>query len=145
MTAPDPQADKGAETSRGSSLSLLREVAAVAAQASVLREVLAEWLSTLGVSDRLADDIRLAVYEAMANVVEHAYPAREDGTMTLAAHLEPGFLTIVVSDTGHWREGPARPSGGRGLPMIRAVVPEAAVTSTPTGTTVRMVWPWVAS
>ncbi|UJW30994.1 ATP-binding protein [Saccharothrix sp. AJ9571] len=121
--------------------SWLREVAAVAAQASVLRGVLAEWLTTLEVPEGLAADIRRAAYEAMANAVEHAYPAREDGTMTLAAHLEPGFLTIVVSDTGHWRDGPPRPSGGRGLPMIRALVPEAAVTSTPTGTTVRMVWP----
>ncbi|MFD6066370.1 hypothetical protein ACFWGA_04160, partial [Amycolatopsis lurida] len=39
-----------------------------------------------------------------------------------------------------WRDGP-RPDGGRGLPIIRAFAPEASVTSTLTGTIVRLAWP----
>src|SRR5689334_15335594 len=39
-----------------------------------LRAQFQQWLQTRGVPVALVDDLVLAVYEALANVVEHAYP-----------------------------------------------------------------------
>ncbi|MBN6038483.1 ATP-binding protein [Amycolatopsis sp. 195334CR] len=129
------------ETERLVVLSLEREVAASAAQASLLRVLLTNWLTGAGLPDLLAEDVRLAAYEVMANAVDHAYPGRDDGTMTLAARLGHGSLTVEVTDFGHWREGPPLSFGGRGLPLIRRLAPQATVTTAAAGTTVLMVWP----
>ncbi|UJW31001.1 ATP-binding protein [Saccharothrix sp. AJ9571] len=139
MTDPDAleRSDQQADSA------LIRQVAASPVQASLVREVLTEWMHTRGLPVELIEDVRLAAYEALANAAEHAYPGDAEGTMTLTAQLEPGFLTVTVSDTGQWRDGPPRPEGGRGLILVRALTAEAAVSSTPTGTTVRMTWPWV--
>lgn len=97
-----------------------------------------------GCPPELAEDLKLAAYEAMANAVTHAYPEGVDGTMTVTASLEPGTvaITITITDSGRWRDGASGTHGGRGLVLIRALTPEVSVTSTPIGTTVRMVWPW---
>ncbi len=121
---------------------LVHEVAAAAVQVSILRRSLAGWVAELGVPEQTAEDIVLAAGEAMANVVDHAYPHDPHGTLTLAAEVEAGFLTVTVTDTGHWNDSPPAPHRGRGSQIIRAVAPEAAITSTPAGTTVRMTWPW---
>jgi serine/threonine-protein kinase RsbW len=132
------------EPARSSDGTLVREVAAVAPQAAILRDVLAEWAREQGFPPDLADDLKLTAYEAMTNVVKHAYPDGTDNTMTVTAVREATAFTVTVADTGRWRDG-ARPDGGRGLPIIRAFAPEAAVTSTPTGTTVRLSWPFPAA
>jgi serine/threonine-protein kinase RsbW len=124
------------------STALVHEVAAAAVQVSILRRALARWVADLGVPDETAEDVVLAAGEAMANVVDHAYPDDPHGTMTLTAELEPGFLTVTVTDTGRWSDEPPQPHRGRGSQIMRAVAPEAAITSTPAGTTVRMTWPW---
>ncbi|GAB2997810.1 ATP-binding protein [Amycolatopsis acidiphila] len=53
---------------------------ALAANASDLRHRLDEWAVTAGLAPELVEVMSLAVYEAMANAVEHAYrtasPAR---------------------------------------------------------------------
>ncbi|MGY6653319.1 ATP-binding protein [Amycolatopsis sp. TRM77291] len=120
---------------------LVLEVAAVAAQAAALRDVLAEWALGRGLPRELAEDLKLTAYEAMTNVVKHAYPDGTEGNvMKVTAAHDDGHLSISVADEGRWRDG-RRPDGGRGLPIIRAFAPEATVTSTPTGTVVRLAWP----
>ncbi|HET6288409.1 MAG TPA: ATP-binding protein [Amycolatopsis sp.] len=124
---------------------LTLEVAAVPAQAAALRDLLAKWALGHGLPRELADDLKLTAYEAMTNVVRHAYPDGTDANlMTITAAREDGQLKITVADEGHWRDG-RRPDGGRGLPIIRAFAPEASVTSTPTGTMVRLAWPCPSS
>ncbi|KFZ81106.1 anti sigma factor [Amycolatopsis sp. MJM2582] len=120
---------------------LVLEVAAVPAQAAALRDVLAKWALDRGLPRELAEDLKLTAYEAMTNVVKHAYPDGTEGNvMTVTAAHDDGMLKISVADEGRWRDG-RRPDGGRGLPIIRAFAPEASVTSTPTGTIVRLAWP----
>lgn len=120
---------------------LVLEVAAVPAQAAALRDVLAKWALDRGLPRELAEDLKLTAYEAMTNVVKHAYPDGTEGNvMTVTAAHDDGLLKISVADEGRWRDG-RRPDGGRGLPIIRAFAPEASVTSTPTGTVVRLAWP----
>lgn len=121
---------------------LVREVAATASQVTILRRALGTWLRAQAVGRELVEDIVLASTEAMANVVDHAYPDDPDGTLVLTAGVEPGFLTVTITDTGHWCDAPSEPGRGRGITLIRALTPEAAITSTPGGTTVRLTWPW---
>ncbi|OOC00742.1 ATP-binding protein [Amycolatopsis azurea] len=136
MPIDEPVRDSGESTG-----GLVLEVAAVPAQAARLRDLLANWALEHGLPRELAEDLKLTAYEAMTNVVKHAYPdGTDDNVMTITATREDGHIKITVADEGRWRDG-RRPDGGRGLPIIRAFAPEASVTSTPTGTIVRLAWP----
>ncbi len=129
------------EPVRHSTDELVLQVAAVPAQAAALRDVLANWALERGLPRELAEDLKLTAYEAMTNVVKHAYPdGTDDNLMTITAAYADEQVKITVADEGRWRDG-RRPDGGRGLPIIRAFAPEASVTSTPTGTIVRLAWP----
>ncbi|MFD4190794.1 ATP-binding protein [Amycolatopsis thermoflava] len=119
---------------------LVREVAAVPVQATLLREALIDWAVTHDLPHDLIVDVELAVYEALANAVTHAYPDGTDGTMTLTTRLTPATLTVTVADSGAWRDGNSSPYGGRGLTLIRALAHEATVSTAPTGTTITMTW-----
>ncbi|MBV9057960.1 MAG: ATP-binding protein [Pseudonocardiales bacterium] len=57
-----------------------------------LRMVFRQWLHTAGVAALLADDLTWAAYEALANVVEHAYPPDHlHPVMRLHAQMCPPF------------------------------------------------------
>ncbi|WP_410599637.1 ATP-binding protein [Amycolatopsis sp. lyj-90] len=119
---------------------LVHEVAAVPAQAARLRNVLADWARHQGMPAELAEDLKLTVYEAMTNVVRHAYPAGTDNIMRITAVHRAGWITVTIADSGRWREG-HRPDGGRGVPIITTFAPKSTVTSTSAGTTVSASWP----
>ncbi|MEQ3551389.1 ATP-binding protein [Pseudonocardia nematodicida] len=106
------------------------------------------WLAALCGGDvpcATADDLVIAVNEAVSNSIEHAYAAHRPGTVTLHAEVEgaggPGCTSVrvrmVVSDRGAWRE-PRADNGfrGRGLGMIRACAEDVTVEPGPDGTTV---------
>lgn len=86
----------------------------------------------------------MASDEAAANIVEHAYTAERTGPLELDAicRLRRGIVTVTVTDHGQWRPPTADPRStrGRDLPMIRALADTVWVTTSPTGTTVRMTW-----
>lgn len=67
-----------------------------------------------GASGALVDDIALAVTEAAANVVRHAYPEGDDGLIHVVADVEDGIFEIVVSDDGTGFR-PGRSTAGAGL------------------------------
>jgi hypothetical protein len=73
----------------------------------------------------------------------HAYPAGTTGTMTLVVQHTTAAIVMEVRDAGRWRGGPSRPGGGRGIELIRALAPQATITSGLTGTTIRLAWPWI--
>ncbi|WP_414938244.1 ATP-binding protein [Amycolatopsis sp. cmx-11-51] len=123
-----------------SAFELAHEVSAVSAQAARLRNVLAEWARAQGLSAELAEDVKLTAYEAMTNVIRHAYAGGTDNLMTVTAVRAAGWITITVADTGSWREG-HRPGGGRGVPIIATFAPKSSVTTTSAGTTVSVSWP----
>lgn len=128
------------ETSPAAGRVLLRDGPATPAHATRLRDVIADWARAHRLPPGLVEDVKLAAYEALANIVQHAYPAAGESVMTLTAHLHD-TLTVSVRDCGRWRENHSKPCGGHGLPLIRALVPETSITCSPTGTTIAMAWP----
>jgi serine/threonine-protein kinase RsbW len=64
------------------------------------RAELARFASRAGASKRLVDGLRLAVSEAVTNVVRHAYPLDDSGEVRVRALAGKDALEVVVSDDG---------------------------------------------
>jgi anti-sigma regulatory factor (Ser/Thr protein kinase) len=104
-----------------------------------LRRDLREWLLQAGLSSRRAADLVLAVDEACANAVEHAYGDGQPGDVVVEVSRSPDDEVIAcVQDGGRWRDTPADPNRGRGLRIIEAVVDEVDIQTGATGTTLRL-------
>jgi serine/threonine-protein kinase RsbW/stage II sporulation protein AB (anti-sigma F factor) len=83
--------------------------------------MLRELLDRLDVTDERADEIVLAVNEACANAVVHAYP-RMPGHIEVVVEDQDDALCVVVRDAGvGMAPSPNSPGLGLGLPMIAMV------------------------
>ena len=100
------------------------------------RYVLRRWLSVRGADPGPAAEVVLAVNEACANAIEHAYPP-SPATFELTATEAAGELTIAVQDAGRWRPGRGS-DRGRGMTIIEAAMDEVRVERTDAGTKVTM-------
>lgn len=97
------------------------------AQLSVIRRELSGWLAPLSLSEDETADVVLAVDEAAANAVRHAYGPGRSGVVELTLWTEPGTLCVEVVDHGSWR-APAAPTplgeggdAGRGIPLMSSM------------------------
>jgi anti-anti-sigma factor len=112
------------------------------AEATVLRELRAAvlaWAAAAGIDEDDVYDLQLAVGEAAANAVEHAYRDRPPGDMSveLARNAEGG-INVHVRDEGSWRPIPDdKGYRGRGLELIRDVSGRMQLHHGPDGTEVR--------
>ena len=99
-----------------------------------LRHLLRRWLGASGAGADEIYDITVAVQEAAANAVEHAY-APGAAAFSVDAVLSDGTIEVVVSDGGRWR-GARGSNRGRGLPLMRALMHSVEVGRTADGTSV---------
>ncbi|HVE76405.1 MAG TPA: SpoIIE family protein phosphatase [Actinomycetota bacterium] len=100
-----------------------------------LRRSLTNWLEGAGLSRETAFDVLVAVSEAAANVIEHAYgPA--PSKFEIEADRQDEEIVIVVRDFGAWRESRSS-DRGRGLKMMEALMDSLEVVKGK-GTTVTM-------
>ncbi|MDT7725606.1 MAG: serine/threonine-protein kinase RsbW [Actinomycetota bacterium] len=85
--------------------------------------------------------LTLASYEALANVVTHAYPDG-GGAFDLHARAATGRIEVTVTDHGRWRQPSPDPLSlhGRGLPLIRTLTDDAEIKRGPEGTVVQLGW-----
>ena len=75
-----------------------------------------------GASPEAIDDVRLAVSEAVTNVVMHAYVGGPPGPLHVTARIRGRRLEVDVRDEGGGlRARPDSPGLGVGLPLIAAV------------------------
>ncbi len=63
-------------------------------------DCVADWAEAMGFDDKTVYELRLAVDEACANVIHHAYGGMEAGDMEVTCCLNDGALTIKVRDWG---------------------------------------------
>lgn len=110
---------------------------ALSRELSGLRRAATTWAELVGLTEDAVYDLELALGEAAANVVDHAYP---DGGGEFGTTLEwTGHgVRVTVADQGRWRPEPDDPGyRGRGLAMIRAISDEVDLDSGDDGTTIR--------
>lgn len=116
-----------------------------------IRRAVEEWARRSGLSSDVLVDLQLALGEAVANGVEHAYDADDPGTVDIVLELrradragddpgsgDPGSDVVVrVSDRGRWRPVPERSGNrGRGLLMIEQLARRVRVRTDDSGTEV---------
>lgn len=70
------------------------------AEVGQLRREVVQFARANGASEETAEAVRLAVSEALSNVVMHAYPAKKRGAIDVEAWAQDGHLTVRVCDQG---------------------------------------------
>jgi anti-sigma regulatory factor (Ser/Thr protein kinase) len=103
---------------------------------TIVRRVLTRWLYEAGATEEEAGEIVLACSEACGNAIEHAY-GPDAGEFEVEAASIPGGVTVVVRDTGRWRE-PRGDNRGRGMVLMRGLVDDVEVRRGSVGTAVHL-------
>ncbi|SFW87437.1 SpoIIE family protein phosphatase [Amycolatopsis australiensis] len=105
------------------------------------RHWLRAWLANAAIEEDLAQDVLVAVGEACANAIEHAYPGGS-GEAHLAAGLTGAHLVVTVTDRGRWKQPPPdnQVLRGRGMPMMEALADAVTLRHGTDGTTVTLEW-----
>jgi len=96
------------------------------------------WLDVNEVDDEVERGVVLAVSEAAANAVEHAYGCDGAGIVTVMARIDGERLDIAVRDEGTWSDDHGQADRGRGLSIMRAIVDELTVGRENGATVLRM-------
>lgn len=88
-------------------------------------------------------DVELAVAEAVANSVIHAYPGQSTGTISVRADVGPDALVVYVADDGTgMRPNPEGGGLGLGLALIGSLTAAFSVSEPAAGgTSLRMSFP----
>jgi anti-sigma regulatory factor (Ser/Thr protein kinase) len=118
---------------------LMIEKPTAAVHLSDIRHRLAGWMRAAAIPENKVADIVLAVNEACANSIEHAYRGPKPGKVRVEAENDGARVQVRIIDKGSWKAAPADPGvRGRGLLLIRAVSDRLEMECTPSGTTVNM-------
>ena len=105
-----------------------------------LRRRIVAFARAAGMAAGRVTDVGLAVTEAMANVVMHAYRAHAvPGLLHLRAERRDGHVEVTVSDDGlGLQPRHDSPGLGQGLPLIAELADDFALPQRESGTTVIM-------
>jgi anti-sigma regulatory factor (Ser/Thr protein kinase) len=110
---------------------------AVADSIPEVRLRLRTWCDAIPIGAPILGDLLLAVTEAAANVVRHAYPDGSPGTFSLDARREGADVVITIRDEGvGMGHAPPSQGGGLGLEIIGKLFPHSAVSDADAGTRV---------
>lgn len=100
------------------------------------RRVVSAVARKAGVEDPVLDAVRLAVSEAVSNVIVHGYRQTGSGAFTVAVEQEDDELRVTVRDQGCGMQPRAdSPGAGLGLPLIANLADSFSVTAPPGGGT----------
>jgi len=102
-----------------------------------VRHTLDEWLDGQGMSEPPRAAFVLATHEALANAIQHSGVS---SSVRVRARAASEGVEIVISDDGSWKAPDEVPNDerGRGLKLIRLLVPDAEVSTGVSGTTIRL-------
>lgn len=114
-----------------------------------VRTALVAWLAEQRWPPDDADDVVLAVNEALTNAIEHAYPADRPGPVRVHARSGTGSapatrrIIVMISDRGSWDPGhrtvDARGFRGHGLTVMDGLTADMRIQRSAAGTTVTLV------
>ena len=105
-----------------------------ARQVDRLSNFIKEQTARMELPSKLAGEIRLAVEEAVVNVMEYAYPAGTEGDVTIDVKYDGQRVKIVISDSGYAFDptvkaeadttlsAEERPIGGLGILLVRRLM-----------------------
>jgi anti-anti-sigma factor len=98
-------------------------------QLAGVRRAVTAWATAAGLTLDLTEDLQLALGEALANAVEHAYTGGGEGECEYrVARAADGSIDVEVIDTGRWRPPPAdRGYRGRGLELISVLARDVEI------------------
>jgi serine phosphatase RsbU (regulator of sigma subunit)/anti-sigma regulatory factor (Ser/Thr protein kinase) len=114
----------------------LRKVRAAPGELRRVRAEVSEWLRSTGVDEQRSTDLLIAIGEACMNVVQHAYSDELHQLVRIEGAVIDGELVLTVTDTGTWKEHSSRSVGGRGMRLMRRLVPTVEYTRRTGGTSV---------
>ena len=108
---------------RASATAFGRTVPALPDNVAAIRHAVVDLAGKLGAPDEVRTDVALAVAEACANVVVHAYPPGDVGPLIVHAERsgpkDDPELIVTVTDQGQGMvPRPDSPGLGLGLPLI---------------------------
>jgi serine phosphatase RsbU (regulator of sigma subunit)/anti-sigma regulatory factor (Ser/Thr protein kinase) len=112
------------------------EVPAEAGQLATVRHLIRRWVAAHGGTDDDCAAFAIAVTEACANAVEHAYGPRDE-TIDLGAEHTGDEAVVTVRDHGGWRE-PRGTNRGRGIPVMKEFMDDVVIDTGERGTTVEL-------
>jgi serine/threonine-protein kinase RsbW len=130
------RATKG--TQRAPAVSRHRSWPALVGLLAAIRADTRTWLDALDLAPETVDDLVLAVNEAVANVVDHAYGSGS-GPVDLHFRTDGRTVCLDITDHGVWR--PPVPGGngrGHGVRVMRGVVDSVSIEHDERGTRVRL-------
>lgn len=97
---------------------------------AAFRQFIADSCARHNISDEIVFDLKLAVDEACANVIEHGYKGMDPGSIILSFRIEENRILVQITDFGHVFEPDTAPKpnidapaeerefGGMGLYLI---------------------------
>ena len=96
----------------------------------IVRSVVGQLAALRGFSEEETQFIILAVDEACANVIRHAYKGRQDGEIVISCRERPDGIEFLLTDFGKPADASCWPKrsldevrpGGLGIPLIHAVM-----------------------
>ena len=101
------------------------EMPAEAEQLATIRHLIRRWVAANDGSDDDCAAFAIAVSEACANAIEHAY-GPGDAKIEIRAALVDGEATVTIRDRGAWRE-PRGENRGRGIPIMREFMDDVSI------------------
>ena len=112
------------------------EMPAEPSQLATARHLIRRWVEANQGTDDDCAAFAIAVSEACANSIEHAYGPR-DGTVRVRASLAEGEAEVTIRDRGKWRP-PRGNNRGKGIPMMEEFMDDVSVEPGENGTTVKL-------
>jgi len=76
------------------------KIPALSSNVGLARVSVASFAAECGFTLTEIDEFKIAVSEAISNVVLHAYPNREIGKVSLTARFQDNCIIVVISDSG---------------------------------------------
>jgi PAS domain S-box-containing protein len=117
---------------------IIVEIDADAQELAQVRSHVKRWLREHDVPASMRADLVLAVAEASANAVEHAYRDGLPGGVTIEGSVDDDAVVLSIVDRGTWRYGGGDPDRGRGMHIMRSLVDSMEVIRRSDGTTVML-------